>query len=241
MSLIRFSFVQKFTLNRIPMVQNTNIEGSLVPSWLLLQLLSLPLYRSSYWCWLKKKFQKFWHLCRCNCQTTPLRSRCNQVHLSQTRQLPALYKIPEMSCQEIRIYKLTRNLFPQQKSISKWDLGKIEFHVDFVLLLKECAFQSSLWSIDHTDPNCFSHSVSFLFVFSFVNTKQVFNQNLIKTDLSRWILIPICSRCPIMVLSDCFPATTIFIPTPNMRGWERASLSHYPLIPLLSSSVLSSL
>ena len=82
-------------------------------------LLSLPLYRSSYWCWLKKKFQKFWHLCRCNCQTTPLTSRCNQVHLSQTRQLPALYKIPEMSCQEIRIYKLTRNLFPQLKSISE--------------------------------------------------------------------------------------------------------------------------
>ena len=163
-----------------------------------------------------------------NCQTTPLTGRCNQVHLSQPRQLPALYKIPEMSCQEIRIYKLTRNLFPQQKSISKWDLGKIEFHVDFVPLLKEWALQTIPIQI------VFSHSFSFLFSF-------VFNQNRIKTDLSRWILIPICSGCPIMVLSDYFPATTIFIPTPNMRGWERASQSHYPLIPLLSSSVLSSL
>ena len=77
------------------------------------------------------------------------------------RQLPALYKIPEMSCQEIRIYKLTRNLFPQQKSISKWDLGKIEFHVDFVLLLKEWALQTIPTQI------VFIHSFSFLFVFSF--------------------------------------------------------------------------
>ena len=55
-----------------------------------------------------------------------LKSRCNQVHLSRLSScLPPMYKIPNMSCQQIRIYKSSENLFPRQKLISNWDIGKI--------------------------------------------------------------------------------------------------------------------
>ena len=85
------------------------------------------------WYWLKKKkFQKFWHLGGASIVKV-LDWRAGATKLTCLTSAAA-WVVQDTQyvlcrCQQIRIYKLSGNLFPQQKSISKWNLCKMEFSI----------------------------------------------------------------------------------------------------------------
>ena len=128
-----------------------------------------------------------------------------------------------------------------KESISNLDLSKIESIVDFFRLLKEHAPDVSMngqteWYL----ASAFPLAISFLLVVIYgLIIKISFNWS-VKINLNS-SMFPV-PNYSFSRFQNCawFPSTTISIPAHNRRGWEHASLIHYPLIPL-SSPVLSSL